>query len=166
MSEATAKTAAAPDGQDSDDAVVAVVSLYVKTKRIYARAVSGWFAGWRWALVWATQLVFYGMPWLMWNGRPAVLFNLEARRFYIFDLVLYPQDLIYLTGLLIISAYALFLFTAVAGRLWCGYACPQTAACWCSAACRPGFRPCHGWRGWSRTGPPWACSPCAPGGCR
>ena len=71
MGEATAKTTA-PDGESSDDAVVAVVSLYVKTKRIYARAVSGWFAGWRWALVWATQLVFYGLPWLTWNGRPAV----------------------------------------------------------------------------------------------
>ena len=62
----------------------------------------------------------------MWNGRQAVLFDLGVRRFYIFGLVLYPQDLIYLTALLIISAYALFLFTAVAGRLWCGYACPQT----------------------------------------
>jgi hypothetical protein len=63
-----------------------------------------------------------------WSGtqRQAVLFDLGARRFYIFGLVLYPQDFIYLTGLLIISAYALFLFTAVAGRLWCGYACPQT----------------------------------------
>jgi len=88
--------------------------------------VSGWFAGWRWALVWFTQLVFYGLPWLQWNGRQAVLFDLGARRFYIFGLVLYPQDFIYLTGLLIVSAYALFLFTAVAGRLWCGYACPQT----------------------------------------
>jgi polyferredoxin len=58
--------------------------------------------------------------------RQAVLFDLEARRFYIFGLVLYPQDFIYLTGLLVISALALFLFTAVAGRLWCGYACPQT----------------------------------------
>ena len=55
-----------------------------------------------------------------------MLFDLAARRFYIFDLVLYPQDFIYLTGLLVISALALFLFTAVAGRLWCGYACPQT----------------------------------------
>jgi cytochrome c oxidase accessory protein FixG len=125
MSEATAKTPA-PADDSSDDAVVAVVSLYTKTKRIYARAVTGWFAGWRWAFVWATQLVFYGVPWLTWNDRPAVLFDLEARRFYIFNLVLYPQDLIYLTGLLIISAYGLFLFTAVAGRLWCGYACPQT----------------------------------------
>jgi cytochrome c oxidase accessory protein FixG len=103
-----------------------VVSLYQKQRKIYARAVSGWFAGWRWALVWATQLLFYGLPWLEWNARQAVLFDLGARRFYIFGLVLYPQDFIYLTGLLIVSAYALFLFTAVAGRLWCGYACPQT----------------------------------------
>ena len=77
-------------------------------------------------LVWATQLVFYGLPWLTWNARPAVLFDLGARRFYIFNLVLYPQDFIFLTGLLILAAYSLFLFTAVAGRLWCGYACPQT----------------------------------------
>ena len=109
-----------------DDAAATVVSLYQKQKKIYARAVSGWFAGWRWALVWITQLVFYGLPWLEWNGRQAVLFDLGTRRFYIFGLVLYPQDFIYLTGLLIISAYSLFLFTAVAGRLWCGYACPQT----------------------------------------
>jgi cytochrome c oxidase accessory protein FixG len=108
------------------DAAAAVVWMYQAERKIYARAVSGWFAGWRWALVWATQLVFYGLPWLEWNARQAVLFDLGARRFYIFNLVLYPQDFIYLTGLLIISAYALFLFTAVAGRLWCGYACPQT----------------------------------------
>ncbi len=105
---------------------MALVSLYQKQKKIYVRAVSGWFAGWRWALVWATQLVFYGLPWLQWNDRQAVLFDLGARRFYIFGLVLYPQDFIYLTGLLIVAAYSLFLFTAVAGRLWCGYACPQT----------------------------------------
>jgi cytochrome c oxidase accessory protein FixG len=77
-------------------------------------------------LVWATQLLFYGLPWLEWGGRQAVLFDLAARRFYLFGLVLYPQDFIYLTLLLIISAYALFLFTAVAGRLWCGFTCPQT----------------------------------------
>ncbi len=110
----------------SDDAATAVISLYARQKRIYPRSVSGWFAGWRWALVWATQLVFYGLPWLVWNGRQAVLFDLAARRFYIFGLVLYPQDFIYLTGLLVVSAFALFLFTAVAGRVWCGFACPQT----------------------------------------
>ena len=77
-------------------------------------------------MVFATQLVFYGLPWLSINDRQAMLFDLVSRRFYIFNLVLYPQDLIYLTGLLVISALALFLFTAVAGRLWCGYTCPQT----------------------------------------
>jgi cytochrome c oxidase accessory protein FixG len=116
-----------PAGTDVDsDSAVKVVSLYRAEKKIYPRAVSGWFAGWRWALVWATQILFYGLPWLQWNARQAVLFDLGARRFYIFGLVLYPQDFIYLTGLLIVSAYALFLFTTVAGRLWCGYACPQT----------------------------------------
>ena len=70
--------------------------------------------------------MFYGLPWLQWNGRQAVLFDLAARKFYIFGLVFWPQDVIYLTVLLIIAALSLFLFTAVAGRLWCGYACPQT----------------------------------------
>jgi cytochrome c oxidase accessory protein FixG len=112
--------------QERATATVSVVSLYQKQAKIYPRAVDGWFAGWRWALVWITQVVFYGLPWLEWNARQAVLFDLAARRFYIFGLVLYPQDFIYLTGLLVIAAYALFLFTAVAGRLWCGYACPQT----------------------------------------
>ena len=103
-----------------------LVSLYAATKKIYPRAVTGVFARWRWALVFATQLVFYGLPWLEWGSRQAVLFDLGARRFYLFGLVLYPQDFIYLTGLLVVSALLLFLFTAVAGRLWCGYACPQT----------------------------------------
>jgi cytochrome c oxidase accessory protein FixG len=103
-----------------------VEALYEVRRKIYPRAVHGWFAGWRVALVLLTQLVFYGLPWLEWNGRQAVLFDLAARKFYIFGLVLWPQDFIYLTLLLVVSALALFLFTAVAGRLWCGYACPQT----------------------------------------
>jgi cytochrome c oxidase accessory protein FixG len=102
------------------------VSLYEIRRKIHPRAVSGWFATWRWALVAATQLVFYGLPWLTWNGRQAVLFDLGARKFYILGLVFWPQDVIYLTVLLLIAAYSLFLFTAIAGRLWCGYACPQT----------------------------------------
>jgi len=109
---------------ENDSSVVA--SLYASDTRIYARSVSGWFNRWRWGMVWLTQLVFYGFPWLSMNGRQALLFDLADRRFYIFNLVLYPQDLIYLTGLLVISALSLFLFTAVAGRLWCGYTCPQT----------------------------------------
>jgi len=123
---AQAVKGAAKDARSAGVSSVQVISLYRSDDRIYARAVHGWFAAWRWAMVWATQLVFYGTPWLEWNARQAVLFDLEARRFYLFGLVLYPQDFIYLTGLLIVSAYALFLFTAVAGRLWCGYACPQT----------------------------------------
>ena len=102
------------------------VSLYQSEAKIPMRSVRGWVAGWRWALVWATQLLFYGLPWLEWGGRQAVLFDLAARRFYIFGLVLYPQDVVYLAGLLILAAFALFLFTAVAGRLCCGFACPQT----------------------------------------
>ena len=117
---------AAAQGLPGDDAAGAIVSLYQKQQKIYARAVSGLFATWRWSLVWLTQLLFYGAPWLRWNSRQAVLFDLDARRFYIGPLVLYPQDFIYLSAILIISAYALFLFTAVAGRLWCGFACPQT----------------------------------------
>jgi cytochrome c oxidase accessory protein FixG len=102
------------------------VSLYVSEDKIQPRSVHGWFATWRWVLVWLTQILFYGLPWLQWNGRQAVLLDLAARRFYIFGTVLLPQDVIYLSGLLILSAYSLFLFTAVFGRLWCGFACPQT----------------------------------------
>ena len=102
------------------------VGLYEAHKKIYARSIQGVFARWRWAMVFITQVVFYGLPWIEWGERQMVLFDLGARRFYIFGLVLYPQDLIYLTGLLVVSALSLFLFTAVAGRLWCGYACPQT----------------------------------------
>jgi cytochrome c oxidase accessory protein FixG len=101
-------------------------ALFEIRKKIYPRATTGIFAWWRWFFVWATQLVFYGLPWLQWNDRQAVLFDLAHRKFYILGLVFWPQDIIYLTVLLIISAFSLFLFTAVAGRLWCGYACPQT----------------------------------------
>ena len=94
--------------------------------RVQPHSVSGWFANWRIAMVVVTQLVFYGVPWLQWDGRQAVLFDLGARKFYFGPLVLFPQDFIYLTGLLITCALALFLFTSVAGRLWCGYSCPQT----------------------------------------
>lgn len=102
------------------------VALYEIRKKIYPRAVHGVFARWRWGLVFLTQAIFYGLPWLPWNHRQAVLFDLGARKFYIFGWVFWPQDVIYLTVLLILAALALFLFTAVAGRLWCGYACPQT----------------------------------------
>jgi len=102
------------------------IQLYEKHKTVYVRAVKGWWASWRWVFVALTQLIFYSTIWLQWNGRQAVLFDILERKFYLFGLVLWPQDVIYLTLLLLISAYSLFLFTAVAGRLFCGYACPQT----------------------------------------
>ena len=101
-------------------------SLYEVRRKIHPRSVSGVFARWRVVFVFLTQIGFYGLPWLSWNERQAVLFDLVQRKFYIFGLVLWPQDVIYLTLLLILSALGLFLFTAVAGRLFCGYACPQT----------------------------------------
>jgi len=113
-------------GAPGGGAAVIETELYAADRKIYPRAVTGWFAAWRWALVWATQVVFYVTPWLAWNERQAVLFDIVHRKFYIFGLVFWPQDIIYLAVLLIISALSLFLFTAVAGRLWCGYACPQT----------------------------------------
>ena len=100
--------------------------LYKAAQKIYPRSVLGKFAKLRWFIVLLTQMVFYGLPWIEWGTRQAVLFDLGARRFYLFGILLYPQDFIYLTGLLIVCALTLFLFTAVAGRLWCGYACPQT----------------------------------------
>jgi cytochrome c oxidase accessory protein FixG len=107
----------------SDDESIA---LYAPEKKIYPRSVVGYFSNIRWIAVWITQIIFYGLPWIDWGARQAILFDLVTRRFYIFGLVLYPQDLIYLTAVMIIAAYSLFLFTAVAGRLWCGYTCPQT----------------------------------------
>ena len=74
------------------------VSLYEIRRKIYPRAVHGVYARWRVALIIATQALFYGLPWLYWNGRQAVLFDLGARKFYVFGLVLWPQDVVYLTG--------------------------------------------------------------------
>ena len=76
--------------------------------------------------VWALLGLYYVLPWLTWGGRQAVLFDLPARKFHIFALTLWPQDFYFLTWLLVIAALALFFFTALAGRLFCGYACPQT----------------------------------------
>jgi cytochrome c oxidase accessory protein FixG len=101
-------------------------SLYVAEEKVYPREVSGRFANLRTLSVWVLLGIFYVFPWIDWNDRQAVLFDLPARKFFIFGLVFWPQDFIFLTWLLIIAALSLFFFTAVAGRLWCGYACPQT----------------------------------------
>jgi len=101
-------------------------SNYSSHQKIYPRAVAGRFAQLRWAAVFFTQLIYYGLPWVQWNGRQAILFDLGARKFYLFGVVLWPQDFVYLALLLVVAALSLFFFTALAGRLWCGFACPQT----------------------------------------
>ena len=101
-------------------------SLYVAHEKIYPREVSGKFQSLRNAAVIVLLGLFYMMPWVPWGDRQAVLFDLPARKFYIFWFTFWPQDFYYLTWLLVIAAVTLFFVTAVAGRLWCGYACPQT----------------------------------------
>ncbi len=101
-------------------------SLYEIRQNIYPRAVHGIFNNWRVTLVLFTQILYYGLPWLNWNGHQAVLFDLVNRKFYLLNMVFWPQDFVWLAAILIIAAISLFMFTAIAGRLWCGYACPQT----------------------------------------
>ena len=103
-----------------------VIQLYESNKRIHPKKAEGRFAKLRIAAIVATQFVFYCIPWFNWSGRQAVLFDISNRHFFIFGLSLGMGDLIYLALLLIICAFGLFWWTTVAGRLWCGYACPQT----------------------------------------
>jgi len=110
----------------SNAGAAAETALYRSEEKIHAREVDGTFARLRKVAVFVLLGIFYGLPWITWEGRQAVLFDLPARKFHLFDLTLWPQDFIFLALLLIIAALSLFFFTALAGRLWCGYACPQT----------------------------------------
>jgi cytochrome c oxidase accessory protein FixG len=101
-------------------------SLYAKQAKIYPREVHGIFAFWRSMGVFVLLGIYYLTPWLQWEGHQAVLLDLPNRKFHIFSLTFWPQDFFYFALLLIVAALSLFFFTAVAGRLWCGYACPQT----------------------------------------
>ena len=96
------------------------------TKKIHVRETRGWHINWRWAVVWLTQLVYYGLPWLLWDGRQIVLLDFESQKFFVFGFVFWPQDLIYLAFLLVVGALLLFLSTAIVSRVWCGFACPHT----------------------------------------
>lgn len=100
--------------------------LYEKRQKIYPREVHGLFAALRTTSVCVLLGIFYGVPWLQYEGRQAILLDLPERKFHIFNLTFWPQDFIFLTGLLLLAALSLFFFTALAGRIWCGYACPQT----------------------------------------
>jgi cytochrome c oxidase accessory protein FixG len=101
-------------------------SLYASEANIQIRAASGRFAKLRLFTMFSLLGGFYALPWLRLNDHPAMLFDIAARRFYVLGGTFVPQDMIYLTGLLIISAFGLFFVTTVAGRVFCGYACPQT----------------------------------------
>jgi cytochrome c oxidase accessory protein FixG len=105
--------------------------LYAARKKVYPRRVSGTFRRIKWALMAACLGVYYFLPFVRWNrglGAPdqAVLIDFPNRRFYFFFIELWPQEVYYFTGLLILAAVALFLMNAVGGRTWCGYLCPQT----------------------------------------
>jgi len=104
----------------------AATTLYRKDPKVYPRDVAGAFARLRKLAVVVLLGLYYILPWVNWDGHQSVLFDLPARKFYIFGLTFWPQDFIFLALMLIIAGLSLFFVTAVAGRLWCGYACPQT----------------------------------------
>ena len=101
-------------------------ALYATHQKIYPREVSGHFTRLRVLAILTLLGIYYLTPLLQWGGRQAILFDLPARKFYLFGLTLWPQDFIYLAALLILAGLSLFFFTALLGRIWCGYACPQT----------------------------------------
>ncbi len=103
-----------------------LVDLYAKRKKIHARSISGLFQNIRHLTIWVTMAVFVLLPWVTWDGRQALLFDLPERKFYIFWWTFLPQDFFFLSWLLIIAAFTLFAVTVFAGRVWCGYTCPQT----------------------------------------
>jgi cytochrome c oxidase accessory protein FixG len=110
----------------SSNVVEPPVGLYTAAAKIYPREVSGRFNSLRVSAAFILLGIFYLMPWLNIGDHPAVLFDLPARQFFVFGLIFWPQDFYLLTWLLVIAGFSLFFFTALGGRLWCGYACPQT----------------------------------------
>lgn len=102
------------------------IKLYEKRKKIHPRNVKGYFQSLRKFSLYMLLGIFYLLPWLNFDSHQAVLFDLPARKFYIFAITFWPQDFIFLSWALIIAAFTLFFVTALAGRVWCGFACPQT----------------------------------------
>jgi len=102
------------------------VSLYERWRKIYPMWVEGGFQRWRRVTLVVLLIVFYVTPWLRWDGRPAVWLNLPERKFTFLWATFWPQEFILVSWLLIIGAFSLFLVTVIAGRIWCGWACPQT----------------------------------------
>ena len=114
------------DLQEVAPAEVAEVDLYQRREKIYTRKIEGFYQRLRLFTGWPLLIGYFLLPWLSWDGRQAVLFDLPARKFHIFGLTFWPQDFPMLAFLLIIAAYSLFAVTTFAGRIWCGYTCPQT----------------------------------------
>ncbi len=118
-------------GPSADDGKASRVALYAPRVAVYPKAVHGPARTFKWGVLIFCLAVYYLLPWLRWDRGPgrvsqAVLLDLPNRRFYFFNIEFWPQDIYYLTGALILSAIGLFLVTSLAGRAWCGYACPQT----------------------------------------
>ena len=120
-----------PPLDPADDEWTDDTPLYEARRKIYPQRVHGTYRRIKWALLFVTLGIYYLTPFLRWDRGPnapgqAVLIDLPNRRFYFFFIEIWPQEIYYLTGLLIIAAMALFLMNALAGRIWCGYLCPQT----------------------------------------
>ncbi|HET8710595.1 MAG TPA: cytochrome c oxidase accessory protein CcoG, partial [Spongiibacteraceae bacterium] len=107
-------------------AEVGELDLYQRREKIYTRKIEGFFQRLRLYTGWPLLIGYFLVPWLNWGDRPAVLFDLPARKFYIFGFTFWPQDFPMLAWLLIIAAWSLFAVTVWLGRVWCGYTCPQT----------------------------------------
>jgi polyferredoxin len=106
-------------------------ALYKKREKIHPKRAKGFFRRLKWIVMAVTLTIYYLTPWLRWDRGPgapdqAVLIDFPERRFYFFFIEIWPQEVYYLTGLLIMAGIGLFLMTSIAGRVWCGYACPQT----------------------------------------
>jgi len=112
--------------QELAPAEVAELDLYEKREKIYTRKIEGYFQRLRLFTGWPLLIGYFMLPWVTLGDRPAVLFDLPARKFHILFMTFWPQDFPLLAWLLIIAAFGLFTVTVFAGRVWCGYTCPQT----------------------------------------
>jgi len=113
-----------------DSPNVIATDLYQSQEKIYVRRIKGYFRNLRFFGGLFLFAAYFGTLWLDWDGRQAVLFDLPKRQFHIFGITFWPQDFVLLSGALIISAFALFFITVFAGRIWCGYTCPQSVWTW------------------------------------
>lgn len=114
------------DIQEVAPAEVGEIDLYQRREKIYTRRIEGFFQRIRVFTGWPLLVGYFLAPWLSWEGRQLVLFDLPERKFHIVGLTFWPQDFPMLAWFLIIAAYSLFAITTLAGRIWCGYTCPQT----------------------------------------